>query len=82
MQGTGVGLTGGVGSLLAAQLLSRGDGVSGLVRTPEQALALTEIGGDAHLGNIAVMDPASLSSILTGADAVVFSAGSNGGPQR
>jgi uncharacterized protein YbjT (DUF2867 family) len=76
-----VGLAGSVGSLLANELLSRGDHVFGLVRSPEQALVFSPIGVKAHLGNIATIDPGALSKLVAGADSVVFTAGSNGGPQ-
>lgn len=75
-----IGVTGGVGGLLANELLARGDAVSGLVRRAEQSAALDGLGVATHVGDIATLAPASLASMVREHDAVVFAAGSNGGP--
>lgn len=77
-----VGLTGSVGSLLAHELIVRGDIVTGLVRGAEQARALESIGVEAGIGDISVIGPHALSTSLGSADAVVFTAGSNGGARE
>jgi uncharacterized protein YbjT (DUF2867 family) len=57
-----IGITGGIGDLLAQKLRCRGATVRGLVRRAEQKDQFTMHGGDA--------------------DAIVFSAGSNGGSKQ
>lgn len=77
-----IGITGGIGSRLADKLLAAGDTVRGLVRTPAQHDALSARGIHPVLGDLAVLSPAALANALGAADAVVFSAGSNGGPAQ
>lgn len=74
-----VGITGAVGGLLAGRLALRGDEVSGLVRTSEQRAALARRGIPTVVGDLATMDVADLADAFRGHDAVVYSAGSNGG---
>ena len=74
-----IGVSGAVGGLLAAHLTGRGDVVSGLVRRDAQRADLAGRGVQAHIGDIGVQDAASVAAMLRGADAVVYTAGSNGG---
>ncbi len=74
-----VGITGGIGRLLAEQLLSRGDHVRGLVRRDGQRADLAARGIEATVGDLASMSAEALAAILGPVDAVVFTAGSNGG---
>ena len=73
-----VGITGGVGSRLAAQLKARGDEVGGLCRKPEQVETLAALGISASLGDIAQIDAARLAEYVRGSDLLVFSAGAGG----
>lgn len=77
-----IGISGGVGGLLARELLARGDEVVGLVRREEQRAALDRQGAAAHLGELAEMSAPELADMLHGADVVVYSAGSNGGARE
>lgn len=77
-----IGITGGVGGLLAEDLRGRGDTVRGLVRWEEQRAALGEQGVEAVVGSLATMSPDALASAVAGADAIVFAAGSNGGERE
>jgi uncharacterized protein YbjT (DUF2867 family) len=77
-----IGVTGGVGGLLAQKLRSRGDDVHGLVRSGDQHARLSARGMTATVGDLAVMSVAELASAVGDVDAVVFSAGSNGGTRQ
>ncbi|AJE98529.1 NAD(P)-dependent oxidoreductase [Pandoraea apista] len=62
-----IGITGRVGTRVAAELLERGHTVTGIVRNPERVEAetgLSVVKGDAA-------DPASLAPVLAGHDAVI-----------
>lgn len=74
-----IGVTGKIGGLLARELLSRGDSVRGLVRREEQRKQLAETGVDAVVGDLAGMSAKELAGVIGEVDAVVFTAGSNGG---
>lgn len=74
-----LGVSGAVGRLLADDLSERGDAVSGLVRRDEQKFELMRRGVHASVGQLAGMSVDSLGSMLRGVDAVVYTAGSNGG---
>ncbi|MEU7778839.1 NAD(P)H-binding protein [Micromonospora parva] len=74
-----LGVSGAVGRLLADDLSKRGDTVSGLVRRDEQKFELMRRGVHASVGQLADMSVDSLESMLRGVDAVVYTAGSNGG---
>lgn len=74
-----IGITGKIGSLLAQELLSRRDTVRGLVRRDAQRAELTAEGVNATVGDLADMSVEELAEAFGNADAVVFSAGSNGG---
>lgn len=75
------GISGAVGGKLARDLTDRGDLVTGLVRRDQQRAELATWGVDASVGELADMTADSLASLLNGSDAVVYSAGSNGGPR-
>ena len=73
------GISGAVGGLLARDLTGRGDVVSGLVRREDQRVDLARRDVEAHVGDIGATDPGRLASLLSGFDALVYTAGSNGG---
>lgn len=77
-----IGVSGAVGRLLAQNLTERGDEVSGLVRRDEQRVDLSTQGVHASVGELADMTADSLASMFRGFDAVVYSAGSNGGARE
>ncbi|WP_406070854.1 NAD(P)H-binding protein [Micromonospora sp. NBC_01638] len=74
-----IGVSGAVGGLLARNLIDRGDDVAGLVRREEQRTDLSAQGVEAHVAQLADLTADSLAPMLTGADVVVYTAGSNGG---
>lgn len=74
-----IGISGGVGHLLAQKLRSRGDTVRGLVRRDDQQAELAAQGIDTQVGDLAGMTAQDLAAAFGDADAIVFSAGSNGG---
>lgn len=75
-----IGISGATGGLVAESLLARGDTVRGLVRREEQRVGLAARGIDVIVDDLANMSSRSLATALGHADAVVFAAGSNGGP--
>lgn len=77
-----IGVSGSIGGLLARNLIDRGDEVSGLVRRDEQRVDLAARGIDARVAELADITPGSLASMLRGVDAVVYTAGSNGGARE
>lgn len=75
-------LIGGHGkvALLAAPLLARaGHEVISVIRNPDHAAQLKELGAEPLVLDIEASDVAALASAFSGADAVVFSAGAGGG---
>ncbi|MFF5979242.1 NAD(P)H-binding protein [Streptomyces olindensis] len=74
-----IGITGGIGSLLARKLRARGDDVHGLVRREEQRAELATHGVRAHVGDLSTLSEEHLAAAFGDADVIVFSAGSNGG---
>jgi uncharacterized protein YbjT (DUF2867 family) len=74
-----IGITGAVGALLLQELEGRGDGVSGLVRREDQRADLARRRVKAHVGDIGAVDVEALALLLEGCDALVYTAGSNGG---
>lgn len=74
-----IGITGGIGGLLARELRSRGDVVHGLVRRPEQQAELEAHGVKTRVGELSDMTAEDLASAIGDVDVVVFSAGSNAG---
>ncbi|KOG63419.1 NAD-dependent dehydratase [Streptomyces antibioticus] len=77
-----IGITGGIGDLLARKLRSRGDTVRGLVRRDDQQAALAAQGVQATVGDLAGMTVEELAVAFGGVDVIVFSAGSNGGSRE
>ncbi|AUH38911.1 NAD(P)H-binding protein [Streptomyces sp. CMB-StM0423] len=77
-----IGITGGVGRLLAQKLRWRGDSVRGLVRRDDQRAELATQGVDTRVGDISGMTVDELAAAFAGAGAIVFSAGSNGGSRE
>ncbi len=67
------GGTGFVGGAIARRLVERGDDVVLLVRTPEKAAALVQLGAEAMRGDLA--DKESLTQAAHGCQAVVHCAG-------
>jgi uncharacterized protein YbjT (DUF2867 family) len=74
-----VGATGETGQRLCRQLLAAGHSAIGLHRHLEQAEALRSIGVIPVLGDLVTSSMTELSELMIGADAVVFTAGANGG---
>ncbi|WP_165855830.1 NAD(P)H-binding protein [Marinobacter sp. JSM 1782161] len=74
-----IGISGSIGRLLTRQLQARGDTVRGLVRRQEQHAELEAQGVPSHVGDLAHMDTQALVEAIGDADAIVFTAGSNGG---
>ncbi|AFT69554.1 NAD-dependent epimerase/dehydratase [Alloalcanivorax dieselolei B5] len=74
-----IGVTGGVGGLLARKLNDRGDAVHGLVRRTDQQAQLATQGIDTQVGDLATLNADELATMVSGSDVIVFSAGSNGG---
>lgn len=77
-----IGVSGAVGRLLAGQLIDRGDDVLGLVRRDQQRADLSAQGVDASVADLAGLTADSLASMLDGVDALVYTAGSNGGARE
>lgn len=77
-----IGITGGIGGLLAQNLRSRGDAVHGLVRRHEQQAELETRGMNARVGDLSSMTVEELAAKFGDVDAIVFSAGSNGGSKE
>lgn len=77
-----IGVSGAVGGRLARILTARGDEVTGLVRTAEQRDRLAAEGVDTHVGSLSELSSRLLAPMLTGAEVLVFAAGSNGGARE
>ncbi|MGN9865367.1 NAD(P)H-binding protein [Bacillus swezeyi] len=77
-----IGITGNIGGLLAQKLVSKGDTVHGLVRRDEQRADLAAQGVNAVVGDLATMSVEALAAAFGNVDAIVFSAGSNGGKKE
>lgn len=71
-------------ALRAARLLTdHGDSVTSLIRNPDHADDVKEVGADPTVLDIESADVAALTEAFTGTDAVIFSAGAGGGnPDR
>jgi len=74
-----LGISGAIGTLLADKLSARGIEVCGLVRTPAQQADLAARGVETTLGELSTMSAPELAEAMTGSDAIVYTAGSNGG---
>jgi uncharacterized protein YbjT (DUF2867 family) len=77
-----IGVSGGVGSLLARKLIARGDDVAGLVRRPEQREALATIGVDGKVGDLTTISANELAELIGPAETIVFTAGAGGGGKQ
>ena len=77
-----IGITGGVGGLLAQRLRSRGDAVHGLVRRQDEQAELESRGVNARVGDLSTMTVEELATAFGDVDVIVFSAGSNGGSKE
>lgn len=73
-----VGITGGIGSRLARQLVAAGDQVDGLYRSAEQGELLAADGIHATQGDLTQLDAPALAERLRETDVVVFAAGAGG----
>lgn len=74
---------GKVALLLSPMLVERGDTVSAVFRNPDHFGDVRETGAEPVLVDIENLDVAALASVVTGHDAVVWSAGAGGGsPER
>jgi uncharacterized protein YbjT (DUF2867 family) len=77
-----IGITGGIGGLLARRLRTRGDAVHGLVRRDDQQAELATRGVSARVGDLSGMTVEQLAAAFGDVDVIVFSAGSNGGSKE
>ncbi|CDO90436.1 NAD-dependent dehydratase [Mycobacterium triplex] len=64
---------------LARILTERGDGVSSVFRNPDHSDEVAATGAEPVVGDIEQLDTNALADLVTGHDAVVFSAGAGGG---
>ncbi len=77
-----IGVSGAIGGMLAAKLQARGTQVRGLVRSESQLADLAARGVDAVLGDIGSMTADEIAAAVKGSDAIVYTAGSNGGARE
>ncbi|MDQ0753868.1 uncharacterized protein YbjT (DUF2867 family) [Streptomyces africanus] len=77
-----IGITGGIGGLLAQKLRTRGDAVHGLVRRDDQQAELATQGVNTRVGDLSSMTAEELAAAFGDVDVIVFSAGSNGGSRE
>ncbi|MEN4769848.1 SDR family oxidoreductase [Duffyella gerundensis] len=73
-----IGAAGKVGIHLTRQLADNGHQVSALHRKPEQADTLQQAGATPVAGDIQALSRDALAALLTGHDAVIFTAGAGG----
>lgn len=73
-----IGAAGGVGRRLAKLLVADGHAVTGMVRKPDQAGAVTATGAEVVAGDLIESSVEELAALIAGHDAVVFSAGAHG----
>ncbi|MGW0222794.1 SDR family oxidoreductase [Streptomyces tendae] len=74
-----IGAHGKIGRRLVRLLAQRGDKAIGVVRRTEQVGAIAELGGTGVLLDVESATVEELAEALTGADAVVFTAGAGAG---
>ncbi|MGB6511738.1 MAG: SDR family oxidoreductase [Mycobacterium sp.] len=74
-----IGGHGKVALHLARTLTERGDEVTSVFRNPDHADDVAATGSRPLVADIETLDTAALADLLTGRDAVVFSAGAGGG---
>lgn len=77
-----LGISGAIGALLADKLSAGGTEVHGLVRNPAQQAELAARGVETTLGELSTMSAADLARAAAGSDAIVYTAGSNGGTRE
>ncbi|MFC7342507.1 SDR family oxidoreductase [Saccharopolyspora griseoalba] len=73
------GAHGKIARQLGALLAQRGDSVLGLVRNPDHATELAELGMTPEVVDMEIADAAGLAARLSGVDAAVFAAGAGPG---
>ncbi|WP_406025729.1 NAD(P)H-binding protein [Nocardioides sp. NBC_00850] len=77
-----LGISGAIGALLADRLSAGGAEVHGLVRKPAQQVDFAARGVETTLGELSTMSAADLARAAAGSDAIVYTAGSNGGARE
>ncbi|MEU4454149.1 NAD(P)H-binding protein [Nocardioides sp. NPDC023903] len=77
-----LGISGAIGAQLADKLSAGGTEVHGLVRKPAQRADLAARGVETALGELSTMSASDLARAAAGADAIVYTAGSNGGARE
>ncbi len=83
MKVTIIGGHGKIALLAASRLSERGDEVLSIVRNPEHAGDIAELGATAVVLDVESASAAELAEVFEGSDAIVFSAGAGGGaPER
>jgi uncharacterized protein YbjT (DUF2867 family) len=70
---------GKIGRLLEKLLIDRGDEALGLVRNPDHAADLRELGAEPVLCDLEAAEPSEVAEAIAGSDAVVFAAGAGPG---
>lgn len=73
-----IGAAGKVGQRLVKQLVGRGHEAIALHRNPEQGSELAALGATPVKGNLLELDPVQMARLMSGIDAVVFTAGAGG----
>lgn len=73
-----VGAAGKVGRRLSPLLAARGHQVTALHRNPQQADELRSLGAAPVSGSLTELDAAGLAKLMSGSEAVIFSAGAGG----
>jgi uncharacterized protein YbjT (DUF2867 family) len=73
------GAHGKIGTRLARRLIARGENVIGLIRNPQHATELSDIGVRPVVCDLEQADVAQVAEAIAGADAVVFAAGAGPG---
>ena len=73
-----IGITGGVGSLVARSLRDRGDEVAGLVRRHAQIAEVSEYGAEGRVGDLTKLDSQQLADLVGSADTIIYTAGAGG----
>jgi uncharacterized protein YbjT (DUF2867 family) len=77
-----IGIAGGVGGLVARQLLKLGNEVDGLVRKLKKKEELSKYGIEATVGDLVKMSLEELAATMKGCDAIVFTAGAGDADSR
>lgn len=74
-----IGGHGKVALLLAPLLVARGDEVAGVIRNAEHSADVSATGATPVVADVEALSVAELAALVTGSDAVVWSAGAGGG---